>query len=277
MNPTHQRHRDTVAATDTAATARTHPRPADPDAAPAGQPVRRYFASPTPTVAQPVCPPSTRDGDLLTRIRAGSHEAFEELYRRYVDNVTRYLSRRMRDKDPDAIPDLVQEAFCEAFAASGSAIEDMEGWLIRQAAKACTRYDWSHRRYVRAVLTTYEAAQTAAASTDDDQPGVPGRISLVHGLARLKPDQRRAVHLRYLEEFPRDVTAQLMGRTANAVKLLERRALRNLRTDLTAAATSNIQRPVGSQQAPAGLVAKDPTVDDPLTVPTLADSSRLQC
>jgi DNA-directed RNA polymerase specialized sigma24 family protein len=199
MNPTDQRHRDTVAATDPAAAVPTRPRPAVPDTARAVRHGRLHATNLIQPTAQRACSPSTRDDDLLLhRIRAGSCEAFEELYRRYVDNVTRYLSRRMRDKDPDAVPDLVQEAFCEAFAASESAIEDVEGWLMRQAAKACTRYDWSHRRYVRAVLTTYEAAQTAAASTDDDQPGVPGRISLVHGLARLKPDQRRAVHLRYL-------------------------------------------------------------------------------
>ena len=57
---------------------------------------------------------------------------------------------------------------------------------------------------------------------------------LFAALPRLGSDQRRCLHLRYYEGFPADLTACLMGRTPNAVRLLERRALRRLRIVLTA-------------------------------------------
>lgn len=43
---------------------------------------------------------------------------------------------------------------------------------------------------------------------------------LVHAMARLTPDQRRAIQLRYLDGPPRDATARLMGRSTEAVRCL---------------------------------------------------------
>src|SRR5438045_1623150 len=51
------------------------------------------------------------DADLARRTRAGDREAFGELYRLTVDLVTRYIAVRMRDRDRDAIDDLVHDAY----------------------------------------------------------------------------------------------------------------------------------------------------------------------
>ncbi|MFJ6949992.1 sigma factor-like helix-turn-helix DNA-binding protein, partial [Micromonospora aurantiaca (nom. illeg.)] len=55
----------------------------------------------------------------------------------------------------------------------------------------------------------------------------------VHAMARLTPDQRRAIQLRYLDGYPRDAAARLMGRSVWAVGDLERRALRRMQITLT--------------------------------------------
>jgi len=180
-----------------------------------------------------------RDVELVHRTQAGDREAFAELYALTVDRVTRYVAVRLRDRDRDAVEDVVQDAFCDALADPSLIEPDALGSLLRLAARACTRHQWSRRRYVRAALTLGEDQQT-----DRDHgphtaghapvPATPPRITFAHALAGLTPDQRRAVHLRLLDGYPRDTAARLMGRSVVAVRALEQRALRRLQVHLAA-------------------------------------------
>ncbi|MDT4992152.1 MAG: hypothetical protein QOH97_2044 [Actinoplanes sp.] len=53
---------------------------------------------------------------LLDRAQHGHRDAFADLYVTFREPVTRYVGARMRHRDRDAIPDLVQEAFAGALA-----------------------------------------------------------------------------------------------------------------------------------------------------------------
>ncbi len=171
---------------------------------------------------------------LVRRAQAGDLEAFGELYRSQRLIVQRYLLSRMRlVRDWDTVPDLVQETFCEALADLANAHDNVRGWLFWHATCAFNRYEWSRRRHWRATYASRDAARIAAVSTEDDEPGRPERAWLFAVLPRLGSDQRRCVQLRYYEGFPAELVAWLMGRTTNAVRLLERRALRRLRFVLT--------------------------------------------
>jgi len=177
---------------------------------------------------------------LLHRAQHGDRDAFADLYRTFHDAVTRYVAVRMRDRDRDAIDDLVQDAFTGALEELPHALLDVRGWFIIQAAKACTRHDWSRRRYTRAAYTLHEHARRhPVASTGFAEPQRrPGRVTFVHAMARLTPDQRRAIQLRYLDGYPRDAAARLMGRSIEAVRCLERRAIRCMHTIPVGAADS---------------------------------------
>ena len=86
-------------------------------------------------------------------------------------------------------------------------------------------------------MTIGEVAERAATSSQPasgNPAGASGRLPFAHALARLAPAQRRAIQLRYLDGLARSTTAQLMGTTPDAVRTLERRALRQLRLSLTA-------------------------------------------
>lgn len=169
--------------------------------------------------------------DLLHRAQAGDAEAFADLYRTQIDRVTRYVGARMRQRDRDAIPDLVQDAFCDALADLPLAHHDVTGWLLAHAAKACTRHEWTRRRYIRAAKTVQENARPAAQEVEpaSDLPTAIGHLTLVHALSRLAPDQRRAMHLRFMDGLPRQHRAEELDRSLVALKSLEWRALRNLR------------------------------------------------
>lgn len=170
---------------------------------------------------------------LADRARAGDRAAFAELYQLTLDIVTRYVAVRMRERDRDAVGDLVHDAYCFALADPTLIGEDPVGSMLRLAARAVTRHQWATRRYLRAALTIGEAQHTARAP-EPLGPATPAlsetltRMTFIHALAQLSPDQRRAIRLRHLDGYPREAAATVMGRTTNAVRLLERAALRRL-------------------------------------------------
>lgn len=170
---------------------------------------------------------------LLHRAQHGDRDAYADLYRTFHDAVTRYVAVRMRDRD--AIPDLVQDAFTEALVELPHALLDVRGWFIIKAAKACTRHDWSRRRYTRAAYTLHEHASRGATPTAESG-GRPPRVTFVHAMARLTPAQRCAIQLCYLDGYPRDAAARLMNRSIEAVRCLERRAIRRMHEILVGAA-----------------------------------------
>lgn len=174
------------------------------------------------------------DADLVDRTRNGDRKAFAEMYRLTVDVVTRYIAVRMRDRDRDAIADLVHDAYCDALADPTLIQSDVAGSMLRLAARACTRHRWSTNRYVRAAYTVYQDQQSRNDPNPCDitQSAVVIRFTFVHAMARLTPDQRLAIQLRMLEGYPRDAAGKAMGKSAEAVRSLERRGLRQLQRQL---------------------------------------------
>ena len=158
-----------------------------------------------------------------------------ELYERLLAPVTAYVAVRMREVDPHAVPDLVHDAFCDALADPGHLDDDPLGGLLRLAAKACTAYESSRRRFIGAVYTLCAHQHAAAPSPTAPAFGTDtsGDRLAADLLARLDDTQRQVIRLRYLDGCTRAETAAALGATAAAVRHLERQALQHLRADLT--------------------------------------------
>jgi RNA polymerase sigma-70 factor, ECF subfamily len=188
---------------------------------------------------------------LLEQAQAGNAEAYGELYRLHRERIARYVAARVRNRsfggdaggEREAIADVVQDAFCEAFAGLRDAHHDVIGWLLAHAAKAYIRYARSTCNEERAVAGSKEHVRREYAyghTWDERAPGAAneyavstiGRLSLVQALARLVPNQRRCIQHRYLEGQTQATTADLMGKSLGAARDAERRALRRLRQGL---------------------------------------------
>ena len=170
-----------------------------------------------------VCPDAV---ELLRLAQAGDRDAFAGLYAAYAERVRRYVVARMRDRDPDAIPDLVQDTFAGALEELDRAHDDVEVWLIQLAAKMCTRHAWRQRRYLRAALSLGEHQRIAEGIGPAAEARRPQVIA--EALAGLTPRDRLTVQLRFLDGHPRRVTAELMDCSEWTVKWCQRRALRQL-------------------------------------------------
>jgi RNA polymerase sigma-70 factor (ECF subfamily) len=175
--------------------------------------------------------PDPQSVALLRQAQTGDRDAFGTLYQLHVDTVRRYVAARMRDRDRDAVPDLVQDTFAAALEELDAAHHDVVGWMIGLAAKVCTRHGWRQRSHLRAVLTLGEHQRSLAATA----PEVPhlGRQLVAQALAGLDPQQRLTVQLRFLDGQPQQTTADIMDCSRWTVRRREQQALVFLAAALT--------------------------------------------
>ena len=170
-------------------------------------------------------------GDEAEAVRAAARdpETFAALYRRYVDDVYRYLL--VKSRDPFEAEDLVAETFLGALSAArgyrGSGT--VKAWLIGIARRKAVDAFRARR--------PQEPLEAAAAVADPVrvEDVVVARSELARvatALTRLGPDRAEALRLRYFAGLEMGEIAPLMARSEDAVKMLVHRGLRELRAAL---------------------------------------------
>jgi RNA polymerase sigma factor (sigma-70 family) len=165
---------------------------------------------------------------VLAAARAGEGWAFERLFDALGRPVAAYLRGAGVD-DPDGA---TNEVFLRAFRGLGG-FEGDEGrfrsWVFTIAHHLLI--DDRRRRGRRATTVPLDAAPEPVAP-DDALAGALGDERVRQLLAGLSPDQREVVLLRVVADLSLEDTAQAMGKKVNAIKALQHRAMRTLRSQL---------------------------------------------
>lgn len=130
--------------------------------------------------------------------------------------------------DPSLAEDAAQEVFCKAWKALASFRGDCNErtWLCRIAVNTCRsmqRGFWARR--VERKITPEDLALRAEASTAWD-------TTVWDTVQSLPADLKRAVILRYYEEFSLKDAAQILGINANTLNTRLRRARKYLQSRL---------------------------------------------
>ncbi len=185
--------------------------------------------------------------DIIRRIHSNDSDAFEELYQRYSPRVFGYLYQRLNGNVEEA-EDLTAEVFAkvyqkiDTFEVQGA---PLSSWLFRIARN---RLIDSVRRRPNYIHIELDDAQAHSAGPVFNGVNQHLAMDLIKGgLARLTPEQRQVIVLRFLEDKSIAETAVIMERNEEAVKKLQSRGLASLRrgieclsgcwrTDLEAAA-----------------------------------------
>jgi len=171
--------------------------------------------------------------ELVQGARRGDRACFGALYDRYYRRVYAYAYYRA-DGNAAAAEDVTQEVFLRAL-------------------RAIERFRWQDASFLAWLLTiarnllTDQARRPAPVPLDgheDDLTADPvaaaegnlARREVAAALARLTPDQREAIILRFLEGLSIAETSRIMGKTEDAVKRLQARGLAALRRLLQAGA-----------------------------------------
>jgi RNA polymerase sigma-70 factor (ECF subfamily) len=170
--------------------------------------------------------------DLVGRIHANEPDAFEELYNRYSPRIFGYLYQRLNGNIEDA-EDLTAEVFTkvyqkiDSFEVQGA---PLSAWLFRIARNHLID---SARRRPNVAHTELESALTTVGGSVFH--GVDQRMAMElikSGLARLTPEQREVITLRFLEDKSIAETAAIVKRNEEAVKKLQSRGLAALRRNI---------------------------------------------
>lgn len=189
---------------------------------------------------EPTQPRDLADADLAARAARRDAAAWEALFDAHYRRIYAYL--RFRLASADEAEDLAAQVFETAYARADAFDYrgvPIEAWLLGIARNLAR--DVIKKRIRRGPTDDLEAADLAGALADDDPaPAIQLRSDLAGALQCLTEDQREVIRLRFLLDKSVAETAQLMDRSEDAVKNLQRRAL------------AALHRALGGEAYPAG-------------------------
>ena len=174
--------------------------------------------------------------ELVSKAQQGDQAAFASIYEQYSPLVYRFLRRRLDGSD-EIVEDLTEDVFVKVYEKLDRYVErglPFTAWLYRIAHNHLVDYLRSLPRTAAHSLDDVAEVPEVAAGAAYRQ--VLDRQSLEPAMARLTPEQRQAIELRFMEGMSVAETAATMGRSEEAVKKLQARALANLRRYLVEAA-----------------------------------------
>ena len=177
--------------------------------------------------------------ELVSDVRAGREDAFEELFRRHRRRVALIASRFFRHREQ--IEEVVQESFAKAFFALGEfsnrQAESFGAWLSRIAFNVC--YDELRRlkRRPESSLSDLDEDEAAwlrnRASAASDTRGVESeavsRELAAKLLARLSPEDRLVLVMLDVEGLSTVEISEVMNWSVSKVKVRAHRARAHLR------------------------------------------------
>jgi RNA polymerase sigma-70 factor (ECF subfamily) len=167
--------------------------------------------------------------ELVEAARQGEHQAFEELYRTRVASVARYVGALLSHRD--AVEDVVAQTFLLAWRDLPRLREAgrFDAWLFRIARNQAITA--GRRRTVTAPLEFVEAsADEEVTRPERHLEQEASREEVQRALSRLPAEQRDVLVLRFVSELAHRDVAEQMGRTEQATRALQYRALLNLKS-----------------------------------------------
>lgn len=176
------------------------------------------------------------ESGLVARAVRGEAGAFGRLYQAHVQTVYNYVHFRVRDAA--TAEDLTQDVFTSAFhgVASLRDRDRFRGWLLRIAHNRVANH-WRDR--VGDVGLDAECGEDAgpASSEMPDRSACPLEAvetrltadAVLRACGRLTDLQQQVIALRFVVGLSVAETAEVMGRSENAVKNLQHHALAALR------------------------------------------------
>jgi RNA polymerase sigma-70 factor (ECF subfamily) len=170
------------------------------------------------------------DAALIAAAVGGDAPAFAALYDRYVDRVYRHVYYRLGDRG-DA-EDLTQQVFLNAWRAIGRyrcTGAPFVAWLFTIAHNAVAGF-YRRAKATRDLELELEPVATAR-WTDPEAEALAAydRAAVRRAILRLKPEQQQVVIMRFVEGLPYAEIAAALGKGEGHVRVLQHRALHELR------------------------------------------------
>jgi len=170
----------------------------------------------------------TAEEMLCEQVHRFDEQSLTEVYDRYSPEIYRYAARLLGELD------LAEECVAETFSRfllalknGGGPRQFLRAYLYRIA------HNWVTDYYRRRLFCSLPLDAALRAGSQEDPPLAVAEEMERHeirlALAKLTPDQRQVIVLRYLEEWEYQDISYALDKPVGAVKALQHRALNSLR------------------------------------------------
>jgi len=164
----------------------------------------------------------------LKSASAFDKQALVDIYEQHSAELFRYAVRLLGDSD--MAEDCVSETFSRFLRVvqeNRQLVVDVRPYLFRVA------HNWVTDHYRRQPLPNLLLEDDIQAGPEDNPSHLLTekleRERMLGALLRLPPDQRQVIELRFLEEWSHEAVAAALGKTSEATRALQHRALAALR------------------------------------------------
>jgi len=196
---------------------------------------------PTKALASPGAAPPT-DADLISRALRGRQDAYRELVDRYSHAVFNLVARMVRDAG--VAEELAQDAFVKAFGAlrSFDPAYKFSSWILRIAHNTAIDHLRRQRPPTVSIDADVRGRDLHDLLVDEREPtpfdhaeGADLARDLERALARIRPEYRRLIVLRYQEDQGYEEIAETLDLPLGTVKSHLHRARQELARLMTQA------------------------------------------
>ncbi|RDW20071.1 RNA polymerase sigma factor [Oceanobacillus arenosus] len=170
------------------------------------------------------------DRELIRQILNNDYRAMEELHRRYVDRIFNYIYHQTNDYH-DA-----EELLQDVFFKTAKRLHQFEGkssfktWIFKIARNVVI--DYYRKNKDKRKNTTIEENSIEslgeAASVEHTVLQNLHMMEVMRAIDKLPEHYQMVLHLRFIEDFTLQETADAMGKTVLSVKAMQLRARRAL-------------------------------------------------
>jgi RNA polymerase sigma-70 factor (ECF subfamily) len=173
-------------------------------------------------------PATQEQTHLIARAQQGDEAAISQLYRQYAPGIYGYLTSRVGDAA--LADDLTSEVFLRALEGLPQYVDrglPFSAWLYRIAHDRMVDH---FRRETRRPITPLQDERLPARAEIDEQVETRLRIEqLGNAMKELTTDQHHVILLRFVAGLKLHEIAYVMGKSTAAIKMLQLRALTQLR------------------------------------------------
>ncbi len=171
--------------------------------------------------------------DLVARAQAGDQSAFADLYDAHVDAVYGFVYRKVTHRQ--TAEDLTSDVFLRAFRNIGRFEfqgKSIRAWLFTIARNRCADHHKSaHVRRSSAVEQLPEVVEVGSNSPERITEGRVLARRLGEALEALSDSHRQIIELRFIHDMTTREAAETLGRSYEATKQLQFRALKALQKE----------------------------------------------
>ncbi len=171
---------------------------------------------------------------LINSAKGGDEKAFGELYKKYLASIYRYVFMRVGYRKHEA-EDITHQVFMSAWQNMRTYKTQgfpFSSWLYRIAHNAVIDY---YRTQRPSFDLEFVDDNVAFADIPELESHIDDRMQMEGirvALTKLEPDQQNVIIMKFVNELENKEIAQALGKTEGAIRVIQHRALKQLKVIL---------------------------------------------